>query len=158
MRYPARAPTDGKAVLEIMLDLRTFGGESCCEPKPQELALYILLTMKAFRNLNFGYFCNKQKRKVSLHPYLWTLIFRFRSRSNSGINWLLSGDFAITHSTCTGLCTDPADPPCHFFLMCSCAIFSSEYLSDDQLPLRISDWSKKTYSDFNLKDSHYRHI
>lgn len=103
--------------------LRTFGGESCCEPKPQELALYILLTMKAFRNLNFGYFCKKQKKEALLPSiFMDSVIFHSCSRSNSGINRLFSVDFAITHNAHTGLCIDPADPPCHFFLMCSCAI------------------------------------
>lgn len=79
--------------------------------------------MKAFRNLNFGYFCKKQKRKVLLTSiFMDSVIFHFCSRSNSGINRLLSVDSAITHNACTGLCIDPADPPCHFFLMCSCAI------------------------------------
>lgn len=78
--------------------------------------------MKAFRNLNFGYFCKKQKRKVSFTSiFMDSVIFHFCSRSNSGINRLFSVDFAITHNACTGLCTDPADPPCHFFLMCPCA-------------------------------------
>lgn len=51
-----------------------------------------------------------------------SVIFHSCSRSNSGINRLFSVDFAITHNAHTGLCIDPADPPCHFFLMCSCAI------------------------------------
>lgn len=72
---PSRSSHWWKGCARNHAGLRTFGGRSCCEPKPRELALYILLTMKAFRNLNFGYFCKRQKRTVSLHPYLWTLLF-----------------------------------------------------------------------------------
>lgn len=54
--------------------------------------------------------------------FMDSVIFHSCSRSNSGINRLFSVDFAITHNAHTGLCIDPADPPCHSFLMCSCAI------------------------------------
>lgn len=66
----------------------------------------------------------QEAKKEALLPSIFmdSVIFHSCSRSNSGINRLFSVDFAITHNAHTGLCIDPADPPCHFFLMCSCAI------------------------------------
>lgn len=120
---PSRSSHWWKGCARNPAGLRTSGGHSCCEPKPQKPALYILLTMKAFTNLNFGYFCKKAKKEGLLTSiFMDSVIFHSCSRSNSGINRLFSVAFAITHNATTGLCIDPADPPCHFFLICSCAI------------------------------------
>lgn len=125
MRYPSRSPhwwkswTRNWAVLETR---RSFGRESYCEPKPQELALYILLTTKAFWNLNFGYFCKKQKRQS---PYICIYGLCYFSFLSEMKFWhklaLLCWVCNYTQRLCW-LHTDPAHPPCHFFLTCSCAI------------------------------------
>lgn len=103
--------------------LRTFGGESCCEPKTTGTGFIHSSDHESIQKFEFWLFLQKAKKEGLLTSiFMDSVIFHFCSRSNSGINKLFSVDFAITRNACTGLCIDPADPPCHFFLMCSCAI------------------------------------
>lgn len=147
---PSRSSHWWKGCARNHAGLRTSGGHSCCESKPQKPALYILLTIKAFTNLNFGYFCKKSKKERSpyIHIYgrcYFSFLFKIKFWHEPALLCCLCNYTQRYHWALHWPCWSSLSFLPDLLLCC----LSSEYHSDDQLPLRISDWSKKTYSIFN---------
>lgn len=156
VRYPNQSSHWWKGCTRncaVLTTLRSFGRERCCESKPQEPALYILLTMKAFGNLNFGYFCKKQQRRP---PYICIYGLRYF--------WFL---FQIKFWHKLALLCWPCNytqrlhrlhiEPCNFFLPCSYTIsVLNTAMMTSYLLESATGW--KRFIPTLTKDSYYSHI